>query len=421
MDLSEWKELVNSPKVHILKEAKKFKSYKDWKSSILKTQSYGFKYFLKKYSITVSEIKEIFEYRKCRRCETGYANKALIGNRSYYCKKCANLINKKDYERRKKENKVQSTKYNKEKRKLLVKEFLKTSEFEELKNFVKQWGSSKTSKEMIAEFEKLYPNIKIYLLKSAVGVVKKKYNIRKLNKWETMSTEEKREIYRKKRKEYADKNPEVVRRINRNAQKRHLENPINKISNNLRGRINGVLKEKKFPKTKQLKEILGCDWETLEAWLSTEFTNGMTMDNYGVEWTLQHIVPLTHCENTKEVNLLNFYKNLKPMTLEENLSLNDNLLWHDLNEWHFENDLVGGIIDRIVEKDKVLDYENKAQRYMGNGDIKPTKKSFSHSDWRTYQNTKRIVINNTKEILKDVFTPTILENLKNQLEVGKHS
>ena len=105
------------------------------------------------------------------------------------------------------------------------------------------------------------------------------------------------------------------------------------------------------------------------------------------------------------------------MTLEENLSLNDNLLWDDLNEWHFENDLVGGIIDRIVEKDKVLDYTNKVQRYMGNGDIKPTKKSFLHSDWRTYQNTKRIVINNTKEILKDVFTPTILENLKNQLEL----
>jgi len=419
MDLSEWKELVNSPKVQILKEAKKFKSYKDWKSSILKTQSHGFKYFLTKYSITVTEIKEVFEYRKCRKCETGYANKSLIGRRGYYCEKCVNLINKKDYERRKKENKVQSNEYNKEKRDALVNAFLKTSEFKEIHNFVKQMGSSKTSKEMIAELNELYPNVKTYLIDKAIAFVKKKYNIRKLTKWETMSTEEKREIYRKRRKAYADKNPEIVKRLNRKAQKRHLKNPINKISSNLRGRINVVLKEKKFPKTKQLKEILGCEWETLEAWLSNDFTKGMTMDNYGVEWTLQHIVPLTHCENTEEVNLLNFYKNLKPMTLEENLSLNDNLLWDDLNEWHFENDLVGGIIDRIVEKDKVLDYANKVQRYMGNGDIKPTKKSFLHSDWRTYQNTKRIVINNTKEILKDAFTPTILENLKNHLGVGQ--
>ena len=40
---------------------------------------------------------------------------------------------------------------------------------------------------------------------------------------------------------------------------------------------------------------------------------------------------LAECKQKLGGDLLNFYKNLKPMTLEENLSLNDNLLWDDLN------------------------------------------------------------------------------------------
>lgn len=422
MTLEDWKHIVNSPKNPILEEAKKFKTYKDWKSWVLENKSIDFRYYVKNNNTTISEIKSVFKYRKCRTCENLIQKNSVdVRERKYICKDCLRKSHKKNYKEKKAKGETPSNEYIRKTKAKLFEDFKESAEFKDLISFVKKWGSSKFSKDMETEFLESYPDIQIYLVSMGIRFIKQKYKIRKLGKWETMSKEEKREIYRKRRADYAKKNPEVVRRLNREAQKKHLENPIHKVANNLRGRINVILKEKKFPKTKHLEEILGCNWEILETWLSADFVENMSMDNYGKEWTLQHIVPLTHCENTEEVNLLNFYKNLKPMTLDENLSLNDNLLWDDLNEWHFENEMAGNIIDRIVEKDKVLDYRNKLDRYLTKSDIKPIQKTFPHSDWRTYQNTKKIVMNNAKEILKDVFTPTILENLKNQLEVGKHS
>lgn len=425
MTLENWKHIVNSPKNPILEEAKKFKTYADWRNWVLGNKSTNLSDYVKSNNTTTSQTKELFKYRKCRTCENLIEKNLVdIGNRKYLCKDCRNKLYKKRYKKRKSDgtHKYMSPEYIRKQKVNSLNEFKKTNEFKDLVSFVKKWGSLKTSGEMITEFSESYPDIRTYILNLGVAHIKKKYKIRKLSKWETMSTEEKREFYRKQRADYTKKNPENAKRLNRKSQKKRRLNPINKVSGNLRTRINKILKEKKFPKTKHLKEILGCDWETLEVWLSADFVGNMSMDNYGIEWTIQHIVPLTHCENTEEVNLLNFYKNLKPMTLEDNLSLNDNLLWGDLNEWHFKNEMVGNIIDIIVEKDKVLHYRNKIDRYFTKSDIKPIQKTFPDSDWRAYQNTKTIVTNKAKEILlKEVFTPTVLENLKNQLEVEKHS
>jgi 5-methylcytosine-specific restriction endonuclease McrA len=51
----------------------------------------------------------------------------------------------------------------------------------------------------------------------------------------------------------------------------------------------------------------------------------MCWDNYG-EWHIDHIIPISHGKNQKEIYKLNYYTNLRPLWKIENLKKSNKLI-----------------------------------------------------------------------------------------------
>lgn len=65
-------------------------------------------------------------------------------------------------------------------------------------------------------------------------------------------------------------------------------------------------------------ELVGCSRTQLVQHLSSQFTTGMTLENYG-EWEIDHIKPIALCEWTEESMKEIFnYKNLQPLWMQDN-------------------------------------------------------------------------------------------------------
>ena len=67
-------------------------------------------------------------------------------------------------------------------------------------------------------------------------------------------------------------------------------------------------------------EFLGCSYAYLMDYLESLFEPGMTRENYGSVWHVDHIVPRAAFGGTREeLMIVNWYKNLQPMFTTENL------------------------------------------------------------------------------------------------------
>jgi hypothetical protein len=142
---------------------------------------------------------------------------------------------------------------------------------------------------------------KEYVLKNREKV----YSVRK--KW----TQNNRERSNKIKTKWRLKNP--------NYHKNWLDSNIkNKITHNLRCRINVALKRK--TKSKKTMELIGMSIENLWIHLEKSFKPGMTRENYG-KWHIDHIRPCSSFDLSKpeEQSICFHYSNLMPLWAEENL------------------------------------------------------------------------------------------------------
>lgn len=99
------------------------------------------------------------------------------------------------------------------------------------------------------------------------------------------------------------------KRINLTNKRRRDNNPLVKLKDNIRRRINKAINGKKNKKT---IEYLGCEIEQYKEYLEKQFTNGMTWENYG-EWHIDHIVPLASTQTKEELEKLFHYTNTQPL------------------------------------------------------------------------------------------------------------
>ena len=86
----------------------------------------------------------------------------------------------------------------------------------------------------------------------------------------------------------------------------------------IRNRTHQALKAKKSQKT---IEYLGCDINTFKKHIEKQFKEGMTWDNYGSMWHIDHIIPLKYNNPTLEQTIKRLhYKNTQPLLASENMS-----------------------------------------------------------------------------------------------------
>lgn len=99
---------------------------------------------------------------------------------------------------------------------------------------------------------------------------------------------------------------------------RRKTDPAFRLACNLRGRMYRALVG--LRKTGSAIKELGCSTEELRAYLEAQFVSGMTWDNYGSVWEVDHILPLANyqLEDRGTFRRLVHYTNLQPLLVADN-------------------------------------------------------------------------------------------------------
>jgi len=106
--------------------------------------------------------------------------------------------------------------------------------------------------------------------------------------------------------------------------KNKKKDPFFRLVFSFRHRTTQAIKQKGYTKKSKTKKMLGCEWEFLKEHLESQFTKGMTWDNYG-EWHVDHIIPISMAATEEQLYKLSHYTNLQPLWGVENLAKNDKL------------------------------------------------------------------------------------------------
>lgn len=114
--------------------------------------------------------------------------------------------------------------------------------------------------------------------------------------------------------------------LNEYLKKRRKEDEAFRILLSLRARVQNSLKGK--DKSISTKELVGCSMDDLKKYLESQFKVGMSWDNYGTDWHIDHIVPCAYFDLTNENHqrVCFNWRNLQPLWKKDNLSKNRKLL-----------------------------------------------------------------------------------------------
>ena len=136
---------------------------------------------------------------------------------------------------------------------------------------------------------------------------------------------------RERRKLYRAKNAEKIKlakqkygaenrdKIAKALAERRARNPIARLANSMRRSIRRYLDAGQKGEMSSF-EIIGCSKDDLRKHLESKFKDGMTWENYGKHWHIDHIAPLISAKSPEEVKKLCHWTNLQPLTAFENIS-----------------------------------------------------------------------------------------------------
>jgi hypothetical protein len=185
----------------------------------------------------------------------------------------------------------------------------------------------------IKQAEKYEKNKEYYKAKSLENYRKNKERISKKQK---EYQKKNAEHFKRKHNEYRAANRERARRWNRkyaqaNRQKlndklreRRRNDPLMRLKDAIRGSVRAYLGSKKTRRSATF-EIVGCTPDFLRSHLEKQFEPGMTWENYGSHWHVDHRIPLASGTTPEEVMGLSHWTNLQPLEALENLLKSDKM------------------------------------------------------------------------------------------------
>ena len=133
-------------------------------------------------------------------------------------------------------------------------------------------------------------------------------------KWAKLDPQTKR---KKNSKKPADMNRRRMK-LNAARRKRESESPHLRTANSLRSRLNRFAKGKH---SSSIKQLLGCSMGEFKLHLQAQFKTGMSWDNYGTAWHIDHILPCSSFNHAdrKQVEACWHWTNLRPMNAKDNI------------------------------------------------------------------------------------------------------
>lgn len=164
-----------------------------------------------------------------------------------------------------------------------------------------------------------------------------------------------KEQYRIRSLKWQKDNPEKVKVI----RKTQRVKPANKLKHNIKSRIKSYFTERK--NVMLYKSIINCAPKFLYDYMESKFEPGMTWENYGSYWSIDHIIPCVAFDWTIKQHLLWCwdYKNLRPLIATEN-SIKQDYLPNGLTAREMKRDNPEGfklIIANMLEELKITTKE----------------------------------------------------------------
>jgi hypothetical protein len=239
------------------------------------------------------------------------------------CKNCLKIQDNKYYEKNKEKQKTNRDKYRKEyyeKNKITINENKRKNYNPEIQKLVYQ---KHKEKQKISRDKYRLAN------KESINKQKKEYR----------SRPEVKEHIKRKNREYLPIKLEKLKLKRKNDQGYRL-------SENIKNHINRIFKTQDT--NKPTKSIIGIDSEYLIKWLEFQFEDWMSWDNYGTEWQMDHIIPLSlfNKSDTLETKICFHWTNYQPLRGVENMSKKNKIVLH-----HKMNNIIN--IHRFIQKYKV--------------------------------------------------------------------
>lgn len=114
------------------------------------------------------------------------------------------------------------------------------------------------------------------------------------------------------------------RRIRRSTAKIKRDIPLTSIQKTriiMRRNIKRVIDHIKGNREMRTENYIGCSFNDAMIRLQSQFKKGMTWDNHGTKWTIDHIVPLSAFDltNPNDRRMANHISNLRPMLRLDNI------------------------------------------------------------------------------------------------------
>lgn len=144
-------------------------------------------------------------------------------------------------------------------------------------------------------------------------------------------------------------------------QKRHTKYLKNKRYTDIEYKLafNCRNKIRKMIKTEySSSELIGCKSEFLKNWLEFNFKPGMTFENYGKIWHIDHVVPCYHFKLTddKQIKQCFNWTNLQPLFDKENLSKKNKIDPYEVTNHVMLVEVFGEIINQQFNAEHLLSF-----------------------------------------------------------------
>lgn len=136
-----------------------------------------------------------------------------------------------------------------------------------------------------------------------------------------------------KRKEHYKNNREaIIKQTNGYKVKKMNDEPIFKMERRLRTRIYQALKAQAHTKNNRTWKYLDCTASEFQQWIEYQLYDGMTMENYGKFWHIDHVKPCSKFDLSKETEIKECFcwKNLRPYRSEKNIQKSNKQNLHDI-------------------------------------------------------------------------------------------
>ena len=184
------------------------------------------------------------------------------------------------------------------------------------------------------EYASTYTRKTLYISKKEYPNNNKTCNNCKLEKkLENFHFDNSRKAYKSECKMCISNKHKLYRKNNKDKITDIKKKPENRIKQSFYSRLNIIFKGK-TKQSKLLSKYLGCSPESYISWIKYQFSLGMTIDNYGTEWHIDHVKPCSSYDlsNEEQIKDCMSWKNLRPCWKRDNLEKSDKVDINLINE-----------------------------------------------------------------------------------------